>query len=202
MAGRAKKEKPAPEPDDLVRESAGAYRTGDGRFQVEKSDQGWYLVDTQQANEFGQQLIHGPLPTLDSVRDAIPGARDITPLLRVKPPKSKAPTKSGRPTKPEPPPPPPPSWIDQLPPSEAAHVRQLIRALDKEGLADAEELVRRHREDALPLIATRLIEGRLRKLLADQPEAERERAQQLVRDVLDIVASQGTTVHVRRRAGR
>ena len=78
--------------------SAGAYSTGDGRFHVEKSDQGWFLVDTEQANEFGQQLIHGPLATLDGVRAAIPGARDLKPLPRVKPkqrttrPETKGPT--------------------------------------------------------------------------------------------------------------
>ncbi len=87
-AARAKKEKPAPGPDDLVRASAGSYRTGDGRFEVQKSDVGWYIVDTAQANEFGQQLIHGPVPTLDGVRIAIPGARDIKPLLRTRAPSS------------------------------------------------------------------------------------------------------------------
>jgi hypothetical protein len=74
-AARAKKERPPPGPDDLVRESAGAYRSGDERFRVEKSDVGWYLIDNEQANEFGQQLIHGPLPTLDAVREQMPGAR-------------------------------------------------------------------------------------------------------------------------------
>jgi len=59
-----------------VRETAGVYRTGDERFRVEKSDVGWYLVDNLQANEFGQQLIHGPLPTLEAVRDQIPDARE------------------------------------------------------------------------------------------------------------------------------
>src|SRR3954452_9861154 len=124
-AARAKTEKPPAGPNDLVRESAGAYRTGDGRFEVQKSDLGWFLVDTEQANEFGQQLIHGPLATLDAVREQIPGARDIKPLLRVRPTKTKSPTKSDEPAKPEPPAP-PPSWIDQLPSGEATHVRQLI----------------------------------------------------------------------------
>jgi hypothetical protein len=193
MATRTKKEKPVPGADDLVRESAGTYRTGDGRFGVEKSDVGWYLVDTQQANEFGQQLIHGPLPTLDAVRSAIPAARDIKPLLRVHPTKTKPPTKGGQPAKAEPPPA-PPSWIDQLPANEAAQVRQLIRALEKEGLSDAEELVRRHRDDALPLIATRLVEHRLRALVDDQPEPERERARQIVRNAIEILATQGANV--------
>src|SRR3954452_24270267 len=115
-AARAKTEKPPAGPNDLVRESAGVYRSGDGRFEVQKSDVGWYLVDTEQANEFGQQLIHGPLQTLDAVRDAIPGARDIRPLLRVRPPKAAnngaAATPSAQPRKPEPPPPPPPTWIE------------------------------------------------------------------------------------------
>ena len=76
MAGaRVKQEKPPPGPDDLVRESAGVYRTGDERFRVEKSDAGWYLIDNEQTNEFGQQLIRGPLPTLDAVvaRYRVPG---------------------------------------------------------------------------------------------------------------------------------
>src|SRR3954451_197713 len=103
-ATRAKKEKPPPGPNDLVRESAGVYRTGDGRFEVQKSDVGWYLVDTQQANAVGQQLSHGPLPPLDAVRGAIPGARDIRPLLRVRPAKRGAKIPSSKVTKPEPPP--------------------------------------------------------------------------------------------------
>ena len=44
----AKKEKPAPGPDDLVRKSAGEYETGDGRFVVRQSETNWYVVDTEQ----------------------------------------------------------------------------------------------------------------------------------------------------------
>jgi len=194
-AAKAKKEKSPPGPDDLVRESAGAYRSGDERFRVEKSDVGWYLIDNQQANEFGQQLIHGPLPTLDAVREQIPGARELRPLLRVRPLKRKAPTsrdaaEGGRPA----PAPPPAGWIDRIPGKEATDVRRLIRALEREGLADAEELVKRHRDDSTPVIATRLIEQRLRALIAAQPEKDRERAQALVRDVARILGSGGATV--------
>jgi hypothetical protein len=193
---RTKKEKPQPGPDDLVRESAGAYRTGDGRFQVEKSDLGWYLVDTQQTNEFGQQLIHGPLGTLDAIRDAIPGARDLKPLLRVRPTKATAGkgTAAQKTTPKREPPPPPQTWIDRLPSKEAAEVRQLIRALEKEGLDGAEELVRRHRDDATPVVAARLIEHRLRALIDEQPEADRERARATVLRVTEILTADGLRV--------
>ena len=198
-AAKAKKEKSPPGPDDLVRESAGAYRSGDERFRVEKSDVGWYLIDNEQANEFGQQLIHGPLPTLDAVREQIPGARELKPLLRLRPPTHKGPTprdaaKAVRPAPAPPPPPPPVSWIDRLPGKEAADVRRLIRALEREGLADAEELVKRHRDDPSPVIATRLIEQRLRALIDEQPEIDRERAQALVREVARILGTGGATV--------
>jgi hypothetical protein len=184
-AAPAKKEKPAPGPDDLVRESAGVYRTGDGRFEVQKSDVGWYLVDTQQANEFGQQLIHGPMPTLEAIRDAIPGARDLKPLLRVRPKKAK-------PAKESPPPAPPPSWIDRLPPKEAAEVRRMIRALEQDGLKGAEELVRRHRDDTSPTIATRIVEHRLAKLIDDTPEDKREATRRVVERVVDELTISGT----------
>jgi hypothetical protein len=203
-AARVKKEKPPAGPDDLVRDSGGVYHSGDGRFEVQKSDAGWYVVDTAQANEFGQQLIHGPLPTLDAVRAAIPGARDIKPLLRTRMPsatKGKPPTPSSgaskanvAPSAPPPAPAPPPSWIDRLSTSEAAGVRRLIKALDKEGLRDAESLVRRHHDGAAPLIATSVVEHRLRALVSEQPETERERAQQIVRRVVEILAIEGATV--------
>jgi hypothetical protein len=195
MSPRAKKEKPPAGADDLVRESAGVYASGDGRFKVEKSDVGWYLIDTQQANEFGQQLIHGPLATLDAVRSAIPGARAATPLLRApRLAKSSARPQTKRAELPPKPPPPPQSWIDRLPDKEAAAARRLMRALEKEGLGDAEELVRRHRDDVTPLIATRVLEHRLRELVNEQPEDRRTTAENLVRRVVEILAIDGTSV--------
>jgi hypothetical protein len=181
-----KKEKAPPEPDDLVRVSAGAYTSGDGRFQVEKSDVGWYLVDAQQTNEFGQQLIHGPFPTLESVRDAIPGTREIKPLLRVRPRKSssKASTASDAP-------PPPPTWIDRLPDKEAAGVRRLIKALEQEKIPDAEELVKRQRDENSSLIATRVIEHRLRTMIDGLPENERDSARAISKRIVDLLAGEG-----------
>jgi hypothetical protein len=203
VAPRAKKEKPAPGPDDLVRETAGLYRSGDGRFEVQKSDAGWYLVDTQQANEFGQQLMHGPLATLDAIRGALPGARDVTPLLRNR---TAAGRKAGSRTAraaageaarskvaPNQPPPPPKSWLDELPDKDGEHARRLIRVLEKEGIPDAEGLVRRFRDEPRTL-ATRIVEQRLRALIDERPHADRESAQYLVRRAAEILADEGMAV--------
>lgn len=75
------------DPNKLVRQQAGTYRTADGRFEVRESGTGWYLVDTEQANEFGQQLVQGPFSTLNAVRGAVPEARRTT--LRTLPPTAK-----------------------------------------------------------------------------------------------------------------
>jgi hypothetical protein len=195
-AARQKKEKTPPGPDDLVRESAGRYRTGDGRFEIQKSDQGWFLIDSDEANEFGQQLIHGPLATLDAIKAAIPGSREIKPLLRVRPKtvrkKASSATKPGTAAATAPPPP-PPSWIDKLPDKEARQARQLIVALGKEGFDDAELVVRRGRGAATPVIATQVVEQRLRALVSQQPEEDRERALKLVRQAAKILAEDGTS---------
>jgi GNAT superfamily N-acetyltransferase len=67
-----------PKPVDegaLKRVSAGTYRTGDGRFEVEQNSGRWMLVDTTQTNELGLPIIRGPFATLDEARDAISQAR-------------------------------------------------------------------------------------------------------------------------------
>ena len=63
------------DPDKLVRQQAGTYRTADERFEIREADVGWFLVDSEQTNEFGQELIQGPFSTLKAVRAALPGAR-------------------------------------------------------------------------------------------------------------------------------
>lgn len=79
---KSKKTDKPPEPDDLVRQAAGTYLSGDGRFEVQQSDSTWFLLDTHQTNEFGQEIIHGPYPALKAVREAIPQARKVTALPR------------------------------------------------------------------------------------------------------------------------
>jgi GNAT superfamily N-acetyltransferase len=59
----------------LKRETAGRYRTRDGRFAVEQNSGRWLVVDTEQTDELGLPLIRGPYSTLDEARDAIRTAR-------------------------------------------------------------------------------------------------------------------------------
>jgi len=172
-----KKKAPPPGPDDLVRASAGNYRSGDDRFEVQKSAQGWYVLDTQHADELGQQLIHGPFSTLDAVRNALPAVRQLKPMPRILPVRR-------RPAPRAKPKPPPRSWIDELPAAEGKRVRQLIGALENKGIEDAEELVRRQLHSDEALIAARLLDARLGALLAGRSEAE----QALVMQAIELVA--------------
>ena len=175
--------------DTLTRQAAGDYRSADGRFTVRQADQGWFLVDTSQTNEFGQELIHGPFRSLKAVREAMPGARTqkVVPLRRT------TANARGRARKEEPPPP-PPSWIDQLPMPEGRAVRKLIAALEREGVADAEDLVRRDRDGLLPAVATRLITARLAALVDDADETDRKGMRALVQRVAEVLTSEGSAL--------
>ena len=176
--------------DKLVRQQAGTYRTRDERFEIREADVGWFLVDSEQTNEFGQELIQGPFATLKAVRAALPDARATK---KARPPRT-APKKATRPARrEETPKPPPPSWIDNLPKADAAGVRKLIGSLEREGIADAEALVRRDREGLLPAVATRLIERRLEALVDDLPAAEQKSGRALVRRAAEVLSAQGTS---------
>jgi hypothetical protein len=67
-----------PDPDRLVRESAGSYRTQDGRFKVHSAGGAgrWYLTDTARHDGLGLEQVIGPFETLDEVRPAIVTQRD------------------------------------------------------------------------------------------------------------------------------
>ena len=177
------------DPDKLVRQQAGTYRTGDDRFEVREADVGWFLVDSDQTNEFGQELIQGPFATLKAIRAALPDARASKPAGRAR----AAPKKAAKPaSQAEPPPPPRPTWIEQLPKADAAGVRKLIGALEREGITDADALVRRDREGLLPAVATRLIERRLDALVDDLPAAQHKAARVLLRRAAEVLSAQGT----------
>lgn len=182
-----------PDPDKLIRKAAGTYRTADERFEVRDGGTGWFLVDSEQANDFGQELLQGPFATLAAARAAIPPARSakITPIRRAPPKAAGATERSKRAPKAEPPAP-PPSWIDRLRTDEAAAVRRLISQLERDGISDAEDLVRRDREGIGPALATRLIERRLAEILDDVPEPAREAARELIRRAVEIVSAEGT----------
>ncbi|MCA1568931.1 MAG: hypothetical protein LC798_01160 [Chloroflexi bacterium] len=194
VRAKAASETDAPDPDKLIRQKAGIYRTGDDRFEIREGDVGWFLVDPEQTNEFGQELIHGPYPTLNAVREALPGARSAGPAPSQKVDRRAAKDKPRAKTAPRPPapPPPPPTWIEQLPRREGAAVRKLIAALGREGIGDAEALVRRDRDGLLPAVATRLIERRLDALVDELPEQGREAAREFVQRVALVISSEGS----------
>ena len=186
------------DPDKLVRQAAGTYRTADDRFEVRDAGTGWFLVDSEQTNDFGQALIQGPFATLAAVRSAIPPARSakVTPI---RPPAATKRRGTGAPapgkgTKraAEPPPPPPPTWIDKLPRADGAAVRRLIASLERDGIRDAEALVRRDREGIGPALAVRLIERGLAEIVDELPERGRPGARELVRRAVELLTAGGT----------
>ena len=188
---KAKAPADAGDPDKLQRQAAGTYRTADGRFEVRgSSTAGWVLVDSEQTNDFGQELIQGPFATLADVRAAIPSARStkITPIRPPAAPRRRQ-QKAAAPK-----PPPPPSWTEQLPPAEAAAVRRLIRVLEAEGVSDAEALVRRDRDGIGPAIATRIIERRLEAIIDELPERGRAGARELIRRAPEVLTAEGTAM--------
>ncbi len=176
-----KKEKGPPAPNDVIREAAGSYTSGDGRFEVRQSDANWYVVDREQTNEFGQELIHGPFGSLKAAKEAMPGAREIKPMLRTTARPKKAAEKKPAPK--------PQSWIDKLPRAEQVDVRALIRALDREGVGDAEALVRKDRQGLLPAIATQLLERQLAALVDEMPEKDRPTARKLIRKLAAAISA-------------
>jgi hypothetical protein len=170
-----------PDPDKLTRQSAGSYRTADDRFEARQAAQGWFLVDTEQSNEFGQELIHGPFATLKELREAIPGSRTTKTVALPKPAKG---VKGATTEKPKPA---PKTWVDKLPPSEKRAVRATMAALEREGITDAELLVRRDRDGLAPAIASRLIE----RQLAEAAEAASPKERTLIQRVAEILSADG-----------
>ena len=167
--------------DDLVRQVAGNYLSGDERFEVRQSDSAWYLVDRQQTNEFGQELMHGPFASMKAAKAQMPGARGIKPLLRsVTRPRAPAPKKE--PPKPE------PTWIDKLPADEAAEVRKLIRTLERDGIAGADDLARKDRQGKTPAVASALLQRALQDAIDEMPDRDREAAQRVIARIDEVVS--------------
>jgi hypothetical protein len=184
-----------PDPDRLVRQSAGTYRTADERFEVRGGGTGWFLVDTTQANDFGQELLLGPYATLAAVREAIPPARSAK-VTSIRPPAAAGRTRgTGKPSRSKSEPPPKPkTWIERLPKAEADGVRERIAALEAIGIDRAEAIVRRDREGIAPEVAARLIQQRLESIVADLPERGRPGARELLRRAAEMLSADGTTM--------
>jgi hypothetical protein len=202
MAARKAAAAPPDDPDKLQRQAAGEYRSADGRFTVRNDGGRWFLLDGEQSDELGQPLVRGPYGTLDDARAQLAAARQarLKPLTTGSVSRGGA-KKSGtygkasalpRVAKPKPlAKPKGASWIDRLPAADAARVRALVRALEREGIADAEMVVRRDREGIAPAIVQRLIERQLAELVANVPARERAAAERLVRRAAAIVAGSG-----------
>jgi hypothetical protein len=55
----------------VKRETAGRYRTDDGRYVVQQQSGPWWVTDTEQTDELGQPALHGPYDSLSAATDAI-----------------------------------------------------------------------------------------------------------------------------------
>ena len=147
----------------------------------------WFVTDEAALDELGLARTTGPFPTLDAAKAAADAARDrpadASPLAgrlaeatsRPKP-EAKARPKAGGATgstgspasrggsrsaarKAEPAPP-PRTWLDELADRDgdaARQARKLITALEREGIGDADALVRRDLLGDRPIVATRLL---------------------------------------------
>ena len=82
----------------LKRETAGRYRSEDGRYVVQQQSGPWWLVDTEQTDELGQPALHGPYASLSEATDTIATLPAATKAPPGKAPTRKAPTKKA-PTK-------------------------------------------------------------------------------------------------------
>ncbi|MDQ3880391.1 MAG: hypothetical protein M3295_04890 [Chloroflexota bacterium] len=179
------------DPDRLIRQHAGTYRTADGRFEVRESAGAWFLVDSGQANEFGQELVRGPFASRKAAGEALSDARRPPPTPLRRPTRSTRDKPAERRREPAPP---PQTWIDRLAPAERRSVSALIRALEQAGVADAEGVVRRDRESGRAEIATTLIATRVEAFIDGAPRQQRAAARNAAEQVLAILTRDGEAV--------
>jgi hypothetical protein len=199
--------------DGLVRERAGRYHSADDRFTVEESDGAWFVQDHAQDNGFGQPLLLGPFGSLREAREAVQSTASKQISLEPKRRERSAKGSTGRrestaegrsdkrSAKPEAAAKPggeapkkatPVSWIDRLPDEEAQRARELLRAAERAGLADADELVRRELLTGRPaLAAAALREEAEARAIAAAPKADRDVVRRIVRGVLEIATEAG-----------
>lgn len=166
--------------EKLTRETAGHYRSSDGRFSVADEGGSWWVRDEEQSNEFGMPRLIGPLATLNAARDAIEEARDQKVVQLPKPPrrrqaakpkparsKKDANARRARPAEAEEPK--EPAWIErELDGSRRNEARRLIRDLAGLGFEDAEQLVRADLLGLSPAIAEALLRRRIQEAAVDR----------------------------------
>lgn len=169
------------DPDRLIRQPDGGYRSADERFDVEPANGSWFVADQETADDFGQPRVAGPFATLKMVKEAIPRTRSgPTPMRK--------PIKQSKPAAKPAPPPKPETWLDRLTAEDRRRAEKLIRALEKEGQSGAEDTARALIEGkATKDLARGLLKGRLDRLL-DDAKAD-EGARRLVADAARILSA-------------
>jgi hypothetical protein len=167
---RAAAPKPVP---PWKRAEAGRYRSSDERFTISSEGPSrWFITDDEELDELGLARTVGPYDTLDDAKAAAEARRGegpaASPLAErmargAKPAKADAAAKRTKGTsepKPKPAPPPTKTWLDKLADDDrdaARRARRLISALEGEGIADADALVRRDLLGGQPIVAARLL---------------------------------------------
>jgi hypothetical protein len=148
------------------------YQSSDERFSIRSEGPSrWFITDEEQHDELGLARTVGPFDTLDAakagaeaLRDEAPAESPLAGRLAKEGPSS---ARSGgramaerEPAEPKPPPPPPKTWLDKLEDDDreaARRARRLIAALEDEGIADADALVKRDVTGNQPVVAARLL---------------------------------------------
>ena len=168
----AKREAPPKPIPPWKRAEAGRYRSSDDRFTI--SSEGpprWFITDEEEQDELGLARTVGPFDTLDDAKAAAEDRRGEAPAqspLALRVVKGGKAAKGGgaatRSNAAEPKPkvaePPPQTWLDKLEDDDreaARRARRLISALEAEGIADADALVRRDVMGNQPVVAARLL---------------------------------------------
>jgi ketosteroid isomerase-like protein len=189
-----KKPKP-PDPDRLVREQPGVYRSEDGRFTVRSDAAGaWYVGDGERTNELGLDLVFGPLATLAEAKNAVRRQREeptgqtadeaaalaataLTLPARTRPKRPKRPSVAEAEAEPEPPAKPEPAAKRQ-PPAEPEPAAEPVRSAEREPPTPAVHRARRRRtNDARDDVAAAIrrindawLEGRVDDVAQDLDE--------------------------------
>lgn len=178
-------------PDDqaLKRLGGGRWETRDGRFTIEPQSGTWAVVDNSQTDDLGLPLVRGPFGSLTAAKAAIETARTAGPVesplaARVKeasqeegrkPPQTPAarapvrgkPSRLG-PSEPEqaPPPPPEPKWLRDLGPADRRAAHELIRRLEKLGVAEPDRIARAEVAADRPAVTRLALERSILKALS------------------------------------
>ena len=174
------------DPDRLMRQPDGGYRSADDRFVVEQANGSWFLADHATADDFGQPRVAGPFATLALVKDAIPRVRSGPTPIRKPIKQAKRVARAAPRPKPE-------TWLDRLSAEDRRRAERLVRVLEKEGLSNSEDVARRRIEGKDDKdLARRLLQGRLDRVLKDA-EAD-EGARQIVADAIRAVTAEGARI--------